>query len=218
MTSFWLPVDCLICGQPPLQVCQSCRLKLPILPRSVSRPGLVAGWATTAYEGAPQMLVHALKERGSGSVAKLMATAMAQTLSQNLEHTLAGQGGKQPVLLVPAPSRRSAMARRGFVPAVLLAKAVARQLRATSVTAQVLPLLRVGAEVADQSGLNRLERQQNLAGKMNCKSKPSAGFSGYRLVLIDDVVTTGATLREMQRCLTAAGWQPVNFLTFAETL
>jgi predicted amidophosphoribosyltransferase len=143
---------------------------------------------------------------------------MAAHLASHLAVQLAGQLHGQPVLLVPAPSRKSAIAQRGFVPALLLAKAVARQLRKRGIDARHLALLGMNSAVADQTGLNRQQRSQNLDGAMFCKSKPSAKLLNHRMVLIDDVVTTGATLREMNRCLTESGWQPVNFLTFAETL
>ena len=214
MTSFWLPVECVLCGKPPVQICASCRSTVPVRPRSVIRPDLLPGLAVADYAGAPKQLVHSLKVLGSGPVVRLMALHMAAHLAEQP----AGKFEGQHILLVPAPSRKSAIAQRGFVPAALLAKSVARQLRKLGIPAQQIGMLRMNSKVADQTGLNRQQRSQNLAGAMYCKTKPVAAFLNHRLVLVDDVVTTGATLREMNRCLSEAGWQPVSFLTFAETL
>ena len=121
------------------------------------------------------------------------------------------------VLLVPMPSRPSATRKRGYVPAWLLAQALARDVRGAAgsprVTARRLVWYR--RQVARQAKLGKQERQQNLAESMLATPAP---LDSPPVVLVDDVVTTGATLREASRALTEAGWNVVAFVTFAETL
>ena len=111
------------------------------------------------------------------------------------------------------------MVHRGFVPAAVLASAVAQSLqRNHGVSATVVRVVKLAGSVADQAGLNRVERAKNISGQMRCSRAPSRLEGGRRLLLLDDVVTTGSTLLELQRCLTESGWKPKSFLTFAETL
>ena len=211
MTQFWLPVRCVICGEYPSSLCQRCEADLALAGRKVSRDRLVPGLSCVQYSGAARELVLAFKQSGSRELARLMARSMAEAL--------VGSAVSQPLLLIPAPSRRQSMVQRGFVPAAVLAGAVARCLqRSHGVSAAVVRVVKFVGSVADQAGLNRVERATNIAGQMLCLRGPSGVESGRRLVLLDDVVTTGSTLSELQRCLTASGWKPESFLTFAETL
>jgi predicted amidophosphoribosyltransferase len=75
--------------------------------------------------------------------------------------------------------------------------------------------LRLVAAVHDSAGLGAAARQANLAHAMRAQPPPRAGV---RVVLVDDVVTTGATVREAVRALTAAGWQVVGAATVARTV
>jgi predicted amidophosphoribosyltransferase len=84
-------------------------------------------------------------------------------------------------------------------------------------------LVSLNRKVKDQALLNLEEREENLTGAM--AAAPFQRVSGRliddsrrNVVLVDDVVTTGATLREMHRALLEAGWNPLFFVTFAETL
>jgi predicted amidophosphoribosyltransferase len=74
--------------------------------------------------------------------------------------------------------------------------------------------LRLSREVADSAGLGAAERAANLAGAMSAR-RPAR--PGQPVVLVDDIVTTGATAREACRALGAAGWTPVGFAAVAAT-
>jgi predicted amidophosphoribosyltransferase len=177
---------------------------------------LPKGHAVTDYSGFGQQLVHAFKLTGSHRLAQEMGRFMAERLRGELK--CVSQGSGRGVILVPAPSRRAATRNRGYQPAPLLAKEVARFLRALGVPARVQVCLELEASVLDQSQLNAAEREANLAGKVRLCPGDLLVPEGWVIVLLDDIVTTGATLRGMVEALLGKGYQPETFLTFAETL
>ncbi|MGW3662971.1 ComF family protein [Streptomyces sp. NPDC005141] len=113
--------------------------------------------------------------------------------------------GCGPVLLVPVPSARSAVRARGHDPARRIALAAAGELRRTGTPARVLGVLCQRRAVADQSGLNSRERLANLAGALEVVAGGERLLAeGGRVVLVDDLMTTGASLAEAARAVRAA--------------
>jgi len=100
--------------------------------------------------------------------------------------------------LVPVPTPLARRWRRGFHPADLLARRVAKHS-----SRRVLPLLAMARPVRPQTGLSASEREENIRGAFRCIS--SRWAKGLSICLIDDVCTTGATLREAARALRSAG-------------
>ena len=193
----------------------------------VIRPGLVQGVASVDYQGTAKDLVHHLKLLGSGSVSRLMALRMAESVRslgavENLGFGLpVGSVQNSPqklIYLVPVPSRPEMTRIRGFVPSVVLANKLAKELQKLGVRARVRNLVRLNRNVKDQAGLTRQGRHDNLLGAMIAGSPVGVGDEAAVLWMVDDVVTTGASLRELHRCLVAAGWNVQSFVTFAETL
>ncbi|MET7985305.1 MULTISPECIES: ComF family protein [unclassified Streptomyces] len=117
----------------------------------------------------------------------------------------AAGAGSGPVLLVPVPSARWAVRARGHDPARRIALAAAGELRRTGTPARVLGVLRQRRAVADQSGLNSRQRAANLAGALEVVAGGERMLAeGGRVVLVDDLMTTGASLAEAARAVRAA--------------
>ena len=190
---------------------------MTLVAHDVSRPGLGLAISCTTYDSTVTGLLHRFKEFGSIPLGKVMARSMAEAVAKTADSGTAkaalGEGNRA-IVLVPAPSRPKATRRRGFAPAPLLAGLLAKRLRAQGFSATVWNGLRVQDSVADQSVLGRAQRKANLMGKMRVVSAPPKGS----LVLLDDIVTTGATLVEAKRALTEAGLTVWFAVTFAETL
>lgn len=187
-------------------MCRPCRAALPdhaALHRpSPPPPGLADPFAVGPYADTLRALVLAHKEDRvlalAAPLGQLLATAVRAALAEvPLDH---------PVLLVPVPSRRAAVRRRGYDPTLAMTRRAARSLAAER-PALVASLLRLRPGVADQAGLDSGARAANLAGSMAC---PTARVRRLRLraahvIVCDDVLTTGATAREAQRALEASG-------------
>ncbi|MEU0968990.1 ComF family protein [Streptomyces sp. NPDC005917] len=118
-----------------------------------------------------------------------------------------GSGGARaggPLLLVPVPSAAWAVRARGHDPVRRIALAAATELRRTGSSARVAPVLRQRRAVADQSGLNSRQRLANLDGALEVTAAGARLLTGGRVVLVDDLVTTGATLAEAARAVREA--------------
>ncbi|MFF4269292.1 ComF family protein [Streptomyces sp. NPDC001536] len=117
---------------------------------------------------------------------------------------VAGGAGDGGVLLVPVPSARRTVGARGHDPARRIALAAAGELRRGGVAARVVGVLRQRRAVADQAGLDARERLENLAGALAVVPGGERLLLGGPVVLVDDLMTTGASLREAARAVRAA--------------
>ncbi|MTE22766.1 ComF family protein [Microbacterium sp. ZXX196] len=191
-----LPVACAGCGAPGEAVCGPCRRACRPAPLAVALPGDAgAAWAGLAYDGVPARVLRALKQSGRTGVARALAPALAAALE-------AASDGR-PVWAVPVPQRPESARRRGFhVAELLLGAAGARPRR----------VLSWGRAVGDQRGLGRGAREENLAGALVADAR-GAG----RVVLVDDVLTSGATLAEAVRAARHARLDVVGVAALAAT-
>ncbi|MFF0431779.1 ComF family protein [Streptomyces sp. NPDC004327] len=207
-----LPVSCGGCGRPRTALCPSCEAELtgegPGRVRPAPEPaGLPAVHAAAPYEGAVRALLLAHKERGALPLARPLGVALAGAVTAAAGGF--GGSGRGPLLLVPVPSSRRSVRARGHDPTRRIALAAAGRLRRAGRAARVLPVLRQRRWVADQSGLGAGERLANLAGALEVAGSGvrllgEAARSGGRVVLVDDLMTTGASLAEAARALAEA--------------
>jgi predicted amidophosphoribosyltransferase len=225
-----VPPACPACRAPlpraDLRLCASCTRALPWLPaRGCARCGLpvhrrrcpAAGaafhraWAPPIYDGVARGLVAALKFRGALPLADLMAAHMAANLPPELRPRVAGADGPAGTAVVPVPPHPGRRRRRGFDPAGALAAALARRLGVPRVDA-----LRRRDRAARQVGTSRAERRRS--GRLVVEPDSGAARLPSRVLLVDDVHTTGATLDAGAGALVAAGCGHVAAVTYARTL
>jgi predicted amidophosphoribosyltransferase len=124
-------------------------------------------------------------------------------------------------VLVPVPSAPRTVRARGHDPTHAITVRAARQLTTGGLDVEVRRLLLVRAGVADQSGLDAAGRAANLAGSMHARGRAVRRLvhsrGQVRVVVCDDVLTTGSTAREAQRALEAVGLEVVRVATVAAT-
>ncbi|MEU0336895.1 ComF family protein [Streptomyces sp. NPDC006193] len=208
-----LPADCAGCGAPRTALCPRCRAALDGGASRRVRPapepaGLPAVHAVAPYGDAVRALLLAHKERGALVLTGVLGTALAGAVRAGLGGAGAGDGpaGRPcgPVLLVPVPSAPWAVRARGHDPVRRMALAAARELRRTGTPARVAAVLRQRRAVADQAELDARRRLENLAGALEVAAGGGRLLGGGRVVLVDDLMTTGASLAEAARAVREA--------------
>ncbi|MEU8761288.1 ComF family protein [Streptomyces sp. NPDC048659] len=203
-----LPAVCVACGRGRSGLCGECGRRLLVGARRVWPSPVPAGlptvYAAAAYEGAVRAVLLAHKERGALPLAGPLGAALAGAV-EAAAGPCEGLGGP-PLLLVPVPSSRRSVRARGHDPARRIARHAAALLRRSGRAARVLPVLRQGRAVADQAGLGARARLANLAGALELAPGGARLLSeaAGRVVLVDDLMTTGASLAEAARALSAA--------------
>ncbi|MGW7273238.1 ComF family protein [Streptomyces sp. NPDC054864] len=223
LTDLVLPAECGGCGRPRAALCAQCREALyGAAPRRVSpdpRPrGLPVVHAAAPYGDAVRAVLLAHKERGALGLVGPLGAGLAGAVRAGLRESAgregvamrqgegaregaAGVAGDAPVLLVPVPSAPAAVRARGHDPVRRIALAAAGELRRGGTRAQVLGVLRQRRAVADQAGLNSRQRQVNLRGALEVTAGGRRLLAGGRIVIVDDLMTTGASLAEAARAI-----------------
>ncbi|MBL3666675.1 ComF family protein [Streptomyces sp. M2CJ-2] len=211
-----LPAECGGCGRPRAVLCERCRTALSgAAPRGVCpvpRPaGLPVVHAAAPYADEVRAALLAHKERGALALSRPLGEALAKAVRAGLRETglleaaRSGPGGVPgAVLLVPVPSARRAVRARGHDPALRIARAAAGALRRQGLPVSVLPALRHRRDVADQSGLDARRRLANLAGALAVAPGCDRLLREGSVVLVDDLMTTGASLAEAARAVRLA--------------
>lgn len=192
-----MPVECAGCGTPDRALCAGCAAEMVPLLAARSTPGGLAVTTALRYDGVVRRAVLALKEEHRTDAAAFLARPLAAALRQVAPHPGS-------VELVPVPTGPAAYRRRGYDPVVLLLR---RSGRTPS------SVLRVTRRTAVQKSLGAAERAANLRGAFAAR----APLVGRRFALVDDILTTGATLDEAARALSEAGGEVVGAATLAFT-
>ena len=186
---------CDLCGRPrtagPGRTCSGCAGARRVC-------SAVAAWGP--YEGRLRGLVHALKYGARPRLARPLGEMILEALlAEGLEERLRG------AVFVPVPLTRERAAQRGYNQALLLAAEAARALRRMrgGRVRTVSALLRTGG--TPQTGLTRKERLRNLLGAFAAAPRSGRSVAGRQVVLIDDVITTGATVEACSRAMRGIG-------------
>jgi ComF family protein len=205
LLSLIAPPLCLECSgaaRVNAPLCRDCRRALRWLPGEQAPAAGVPTWAAVGYEGPARALVQALKFRGALKLVDAMAAQMAANAPPEL---LVGR------TLVPVPLHPLRRRRRGFNQAEELARA----LGARTGLAVIDCLERSGAGArASQVGRGRGDRLAALPGSVWMRVHAAVPL---RTLLVDDVVTTGATLAACAAALVAAGARDVEAIAYART-
>lgn len=166
------------------------------------------------YDELMRRLISAHKERQ----VLALTPFLAERLMLAVVHLLGEAGAAAdagPVLVVPVPSTPAAVRQRGFDATWAMARRVARAPAPGGVMGAGRLLVQ-SRRVRDQAGLGAAARMENLAGSLRVPEARAA--RGGRVVVVDDVVTTGASLAEATRALRAAGVQVLGAATVAATV
>ena len=205
-----LPLECGGCGAPATRWCPACAREMTLRPDQphvvVPRvdPG-VPVFSLGRYAGVRRTTIIAAKERGRADlIAPLAAMVSGGVRRLRRWGVLAG-----PLTLVPAPTRGSAARRRGGDPITRIGVAAA----AGRGDVALAPALRLHAFTRDSVGLSPAERLKNISGRVRLRRGWAAPDG--EVLLIDDVVTTGATSTESVRVLQSADAAVVAVLAIA---
>jgi len=211
---------CVGCGCAGRALCDGCRAELPEAARPAwptpTPPGLAPPWAAGEYDGAVRAMVLAHKEHRVLALRAPLGRLLAQAIGAALAALPDG-----PVVLVPVPSRPGTARSRGHDPTWTITSRAARLARVAGHDAVAMRLLRSRPGVLDQAGLGADARAANLAGSMHCPAaslrRLRATRPRVRVVVCDDVLTTGSTAREAQRALESVGLEVAALAAVAAT-
>ncbi len=190
------PAHCSLCAQPfpgqspDIHLCSKCLRKPPLF-STVHTLG--------SYQGSIKKAVQHLKYRNQLTLAKPLGLLLAEKLDDMT-------GDNRPDLLIPVPLHRKRLRQRGYNQAVELARPVARKLR-LPLTTKLLKRIR---QTPPQQGLSAEERRQNIRNAFDLTNT----IQGQKILLLDDVMTTGETIRECCRILHLGGAGEIQIAVF----
>ncbi|MGE2690985.1 ComF family protein [Mycolicibacterium pulveris] len=207
MLDLVLPLQCGGCGAASTRWCDTCAGALQV---KADQPHLITPrldpgvpvFSLGRYAGARREAIVAVKEHGRADLIAPLAAALRTGLVRLLTWGVVDT----PVTVVPAPTRRWAARRRGGDPVTRMARAASEPLAGVVVTGA----LRTRAFVVDSVGLSSADRERNIAGRV----KAVRAVTGD-VLLVDDIVTTGATAAESVRVLRAGGARVAAVLAVA---
>lgn len=190
---------CTVCGVPLLT---EAGIDHPCGDCLTGKPAFAAARAPFVYEGAIKDLIHRLKYNAKVQLRRPLALLTAERLKDFVDDAA-------PELLLPVPLHVKRLRQRGFNQAVLLAELLSKEWQ--------LPLVRQGLRrtrwTEPQVNLAAAERAANVRGAFTVTDV--AAVKGKRLLLVDDVLTTGSTIAECSRVLKRAGAGAVFAVTVA---
>ncbi|WP_026196105.1 ComF family protein [Corynebacterium lubricantis] len=199
MIELLLPRHCAGCGAPGEHLCAECKHELARPPeRVVTRESPhVPVFSLGPYAGAHRQVILSMKERKNIAIRRMLGAV----LRAGLEHLEARGELPTPTVLVPAPTRAFSARQRGGDPVTAVCRATGRT---------VVPVVSLAEGVRDQTELDAAGRRRNLSGGIILSGVPRG-----TIVVVDDVVTTGATLQATVENLVARGATVAGAVTIA---
>lgn len=200
--SWFSPPCCACCGQPfqfesaPGSLCGACLVK---------RPAYARARAVFRYDDESRDLILGFKHADRTELAPSLARWMARSGAELIADC---------ALIVPVPLHWTRLAMRRFNQAGLLAHAIGR-LGDRPVEPQALTRRRA---TRSQGHLGRLARRRNLQGAMAVTDRMARRVANRRVLLVDDVITTGATVETAAKALLSAGASAVDVLALAKVI
>lgn len=199
---FCSPPFCPVCGTPfadqtaANHPCETCLLSPP--PFAVAR-------SLAVYEGALQDMIHRYKYGRDTAVGEFLGAMMA-------DFPFPAFDCQDYTMVMPVPLHTKRLRERGFNQSLLLARAIAKHHK---LKLDYLSLTRT-IPTPPQTTFGRQEREENVKGAFSVK-RPSK-LQGEKVILVDDVYTTGSTVRECARALKRSGVTTVAVLTLSRAL
>jgi ComF family protein len=221
LTALFAPDECLSCRREGQLLCEDCSVLLagPVgacfgcytdidigsvaCRTCLQQSGCSSIRAAVDYQGVAKQLVTSLKFIGNQSAARIMADRMLASWATLIGPPLTD------VLITHVPATTEHIRQRGYDQAALLARSLAHQTGAARATL----LARTGHR--HQLGASRHERLAQLTGALRVRQ--TSLLSGSSVLLVDDVLTTGASIRAATNVLLKAGAKQVNVLVFAQS-
>ena len=211
------PRACAGCDRPDLLLCPSCR-SLLFRPFSVPAPAYAAGLALACapYRGPVRRIILAWKDHDNrpldGPLGQVMAD-LAPVLSRLINPLLRSKPAKA-ILVVPAPSSAASLRRRGRVHLQPILLSLVQALQRQGLTARVEPALIMNSVRTKSVQVGgRRNRSHRLTGRI-AVAYP-ARLTGHPVLVVDDIITTGSTIRQCARALENAGALPLAALALA---
>lgn len=212
-----LGAQCAGCGRPALTLCRTCGEAIrpdPAVswpqpcPRTLRRPTRVTPIASGANVDVLRRVLVAWKEAGNTRLTAVLDHLLAASVVELARPA-------RPIVLVPVPTSRRSKRERGCDLVDELARSAVRLLRQVGVDADVSQALAPARVTADQVGLGAAERARNLHGAFRLRT--DRRLTGRDVIVVDDILTTGATVAEAVRALGTAGHRPIGIAVVAAT-
>jgi len=204
----FFPKYCAGCGKEGRYICRDCQVFVSENPPVVfdsqqyGLNGLIAGWD---YDGVIKQLIHQIKYQGEGEIIKELVRDFIKISNLNFLNM-------SDMIITFVPMHKKREKQRGFNQAELIAKEIGKTLNLP-----VMPLLKKVKETQDQTALTKEERAENVKGSF-VMSLAHELSSCKSCLLVDDVFTSGSTMKECAGVLRKAGYKQVWGLVLARTV